>query len=79
MQIFNKMNKFYFYLLACGIIFSIILLTVAVYLFATTTYSSGSYRLAENLCSAAQKTLILSTFVSVIGDIVTKSQKQKKN
>ena len=78
MQIFNKMNKYYFFLLACGIIFSIILLTAAVYLFATTTYASSSYRLAENLCSTAQKSLILSTFVSVIGDIVTKSSKKKK-
>ena len=79
MQIFNKMNKYYFYLLACGIIASIILLIVAVYLFATTTYASSSYRLAENLCSASQKTLILSTIVSVIGDIVLKSKSQSKN
>ena len=79
MQIFNKMNKYYFYLLACGIVFSIILLSAAVYLFATTTYASSSYRLAENLCSASQKTLILSTIVSVIGDIVLKSKSQSKN
>jgi len=79
MLIFNKMNKYYFYLLTCGIIFSVILLTIAVYLFATTTYASSSYRLAENLCSASQKTLILSAVVSVIGDIVLKSKKQSKN
>jgi len=79
MQIFNKMNKFYFYLLACGIVASILLLTAGVYLFATTTYASSSYRFAENLCSASQKTLILTTIVSVIGDLVTKSQQKKKD
>lgn len=79
MQVFNKMNKYYFYLLACGIIASILLLSVAVYLFATTTYASSSYHLAEALCSTAQKTLIISTIVSVIGDIVIKSSKRKKD
>jgi len=74
------MNKYYFYLLTCGIIFSVILLIIAVYLFATTTYASSSYRLAENLCSTSQKILILSTIVSVIGDIVSKSKRKfKKN